>query len=208
MDELLDRGSALGREYLASLRERPVGEPIPPDELRAALGDRLADEGSDPVRVVEELAEAVEPGLVATAGPRYFGFVIGGSLPVTVATGWLAAAWDQNAGNYPSSPAIAVLEELAGEWLVDMFGLPAGANVGFVTGGTMANFTGLAAGRHAVLRDAGWDVEADGLFGAPPVNVVVGEEAHTTIFVSLRMLGPSMTRARCERTSCGRRLPN
>jgi glutamate/tyrosine decarboxylase-like PLP-dependent enzyme len=139
--------------------------------------------------VIEALARDADPGLVATVGPRYFGFVIGGSLPVTVATAWLSAAWDQNAGNYASSPAASVIEEAAGRWLVDILGLPDGATVGFVTGATMANFTGLAAGRHAVLRDVGWDVESSGLFGAPPINVVVGAEAHSTIFVALRMLG-------------------
>lgn len=157
--------------------------------LRSSLGGRLPDEGADPVRVIEDLAESAEPGLVATAGPRYFGFVIGGSLPITVSTAWLAAAWDQNAGNYAAAPAISVIEEIAGDWLKQIFGLPGEASVGFVTGGTMANFVGLAAGRHAVLRAVGWDVEANGLFGAPPVNVIVGDEAHTTIFVSLRMLG-------------------
>jgi glutamate/tyrosine decarboxylase-like PLP-dependent enzyme len=126
---------------------------------------------------------------VATAGPRYFGFVIGGSLPVTVATEWLAAAWDQNAGNYPASPAGSVVEEVAGAWLASLFGLPATASVGFVTGATMANFTALAAARHAVLQAVGHDVEEQGLFDAPPVEVVVGQEAHTTIFVALRMLG-------------------
>ena len=106
-----------------------------------------------------------------------------------MATAWLSAAWDQNAGNYASSPAASVIEEVAGRWLVDILGLPAGASVGFVTGATMANFTALAAARHAVLRDAGWDVESMGLFGAPPINVVVGAEAHSTVFVALRMLG-------------------
>jgi len=187
--ELLRRAAELAVEYLAELPERPVGRPIAPELLRKALGRELADQGEDPASVIEELARGVDPGLVATAGPRYFGFVIGGSLPVTVATAWLAAAWDQNAGNYPASPAASVVEEVAGGWLRDLFGLPAGVSFGFVTGGTMANFTALAAARHAVLGQAGVDVEADGLFGAPPVTVVVGAEAHTTIFVALRMLG-------------------
>jgi glutamate/tyrosine decarboxylase-like PLP-dependent enzyme len=189
MDELLERASALAGDYLDGVGERPVGVPIAPDGLRAALGGPLPELGDDPVRLIETIARDVDPGLVATNGPRYFGFVIGGSLPVTVATAWLAAAWDQNAGNYVSSPAASVVEEVAGGWLVDLLGLPSGASVGFVTGATMANFTGLAAGRHAVLRDVGWDVESMGLFGAPPINVLVGDEAHTTIFVALRMLG-------------------
>ncbi len=186
---LLRKTAELAIDYLTELAERPVGRPIAPDALRAALGGDLPDRGDDPERVVARLARDVDPGLVATAGPRYFGFVIGGSLPVTVATEWLAAAWDQNAGNYPASPAASVVEEVAGSWLRTLFGLPATASVGFVTGGTMANFTGLAAARHGVLQAVGYDVEARGLVEAPPVTVIVGGEAHTTIFVALRMLG-------------------
>ncbi|HEY0444766.1 MAG TPA: aminotransferase class V-fold PLP-dependent enzyme, partial [Candidatus Limnocylindrales bacterium] len=130
-----------------------------------------------------------DPGLVGCAGPRYFGFVIGGSVPAALAADWLTSAWDQNAGLYAISPAAAVAEEVAATWLVDLFGLPAGSSVGFTTGATMASFTALAAGRHAVLRAAGWNAEEDGLFGAPPIAVVVGDEAHVTIFASLQMLG-------------------
>src|SRR6266705_1623322 len=155
---LLRQAAELAIDYMANLAERPVGRPIEPDALRAALGGDLPDRGEDPERVVARLVRDVDPGLVATAGPRYFGFVIGGSLPVTVATEWLAAAWDQNAGNYPASPAASVVEEVAGAWLASLFGLPATASVGFVTGGTMANFTGRAAARHAVLRAVGHDV--------------------------------------------------
>jgi glutamate/tyrosine decarboxylase-like PLP-dependent enzyme len=186
---LLQRAADLALEYLSSVQDRAVGRPIKPEALRAALGGDLPDRGADPRQVLERLATDVDPGLVATAGPRYFGFVIGGSLPVTVATEWLAAAWDQNAGNYPASPAGSVVEEVAGSWLKTLFGLPSTASVGFVTGGTMANFTGLAAARHGVLETIGYDVEARGLFDAPPITAIVGEEAHTTIFVALRMLG-------------------
>lgn len=186
---VLKRASELAAEFLSQLHERPVGRPITPEALLATLGVELSEHGEDPVAVVEALAEAIDPGLVATAGPRYFGFVIGGSLPVTVATEWLAAAWDQNAGNYVASPGAAVVEEVAGRWLRDLFGIPSDSTVGFVTGGTMANFTGLAAARHSVLAHVGYDVEGKGLFGAPPITVVVGDEAHSTIFVALRMLG-------------------
>ncbi len=186
---LLARAAELASDYLAGLAERPVGRPVEPAVLRAALGGQLPERSEDPASVLEALVRGVEPGLVASAGPRYFGFVIGGSLPVTVATEWLAAAWDQNAGNYPASPAASVVEEIAGSWLRELFGLPAGASVGFVTGGTMANFTALAAARHGVLASVGHDVEADGLFEAPAIRVVAGDEAHTTIFVALRMLG-------------------
>jgi glutamate/tyrosine decarboxylase-like PLP-dependent enzyme len=145
--------------------------------------------GADPAAVIEHLAAAADAGLVASAGPRYFGFVIGGSLPAALAADWLATVWDQDAGLYACGPAAAVVEEVAAGWLLDLFALPAAASVGFVTGGQMANFTGLAAGRHAVLDRAGWDVEEDGLIGAPAVNVVIGEEAHVTILTALRMLG-------------------
>jgi glutamate/tyrosine decarboxylase-like PLP-dependent enzyme len=185
----LRQAAEIAIDYLADLAKRPVGRPIEPEALRATLGGDLPERGEDPEQVLERLARDVDPGLVATAGPRYFGFVIGGSLPVTVATEWLAAAWDQNAGNYPASPAASVVEEVAGSWLKTLFGLPGTASVGFVTGGTMANFTGLAAARHGVLHAVGYDVEARGLFDAPPVKVIVGDEAHTTIFVALRMLG-------------------
>jgi glutamate/tyrosine decarboxylase-like PLP-dependent enzyme len=158
-------------------------------ELRAALDGPLADDGLDPTRVVDDLAAAADPGLVASAGPRYFGFVIGGGLPAALAADWLAAVWDQDAGLYACGPSAAVVEDVAAGWLLDLLSLPPGSSVGFVTGGQMANFTGLIAGRHAVLKRAGWDVEEDGLAGAPPVHLVVGAEAHVTILTSLRMLG-------------------
>jgi glutamate/tyrosine decarboxylase-like PLP-dependent enzyme len=126
---------------------------------------------------------------MAMAGPRFFGFVIGGALPVTVAAKWLATAWDQNTGLYNPTPGTSHLEQVALRWLVDILGLPPGSAGGFVTGATVANFTCLAAARNHVLRQKGWNVEADGLFGAPPVTVVIGEEAHPTLIKSLGMLG-------------------
>jgi glutamate/tyrosine decarboxylase-like PLP-dependent enzyme len=187
--QLLDRIAGLARAFLDSLPHRPVGARADLPSLRAALGGPLPATGTDPAAVIEHLAAAAEPGLVASAGPRYFGFVIGGSLPAALAADWLATAWDQNAGLYACGPAAAVVEEVAAAWLLDLFGLPPAAGVGFVTGAQMANFTGLAAARHAVLRRAGWDVEEDGLVGAPPVSVVIGDEAHVTILTALRMLG-------------------
>ena len=139
--------------------------------------------------MVEELAANVEGGLVASAGPRYFGFVIGGGVPAALAADWLTSAWDQNAGLYVIGPAAAVAEEIAGAWLAELFGLPAGVSVGFTTGATMASFTGLAAARHALLARSGWDVERQGLFGAPEIPVVVSDESHVTIFAALQMLG-------------------
>jgi len=126
---------------------------------------------------------------MAMAGPRFFGFVIGGSLPVTVAANWLAGAWDQNSGLFTPTPATAQLEQVALHWLLDLFKLSPDCGGAFVTGATMANFSALAAARHALLKRAGWNVEADGLFGAPPITVVVGEEAHPTLFKSLGLLG-------------------
>jgi aromatic-L-amino-acid decarboxylase len=139
--------------------------------------------------VVEELVAAAEPGLVGTQSPRYFGFVIGGGLDAAIAADWLTAVWDQNGGGYPAGPAAAVVEEVACEWILEILGLPGDAGVGLTTGCQMAHFTCLAAARHRALADAGWDVEADGLFGAPPIRVFVGAKAHATVFAALRMLG-------------------
>lgn len=158
-------------------------------ELRAALDLELTDEGEDPRAVIAELARDAEPGLVASAGPRYFGFVVGGALPVAVAADWLTSAWDQNGTNYLVSPAPSIAEEVAGRWVKELLGLPADASTGFVTGCQMAHFTCLAAARHAVLAERGWDVEARGLREAPEIRVLVGSEAHVTIGVACRMLG-------------------
>ena len=131
------------------------------------MGGPLPEVGEDPAAVIEALARDADPGIVGTAGPRYFGFVIGGSQPAALAADWLTSTWDQNAASYVISPAAAVAEEVAHAWLLDLLGLPAGASSGFTTGATMANFTALGAARHAVLRDVGWDVEVRGLFERP-----------------------------------------
>jgi glutamate/tyrosine decarboxylase-like PLP-dependent enzyme len=188
-EDSLTRAIALGRIYIASRNDRPVWPTTTMAALRAALGGPLPEHPIDPDVVVDALAAAAEPGIVTTTGPRYFGFVTGGALPATVAAEWLTAVWDQSASLYVLSPAAAVVEEVAGAWLLDVLGLPATASVGFVSGCHMANFTGLAAARHELLRRAGWDVEADGLQAAPPLKVVVGEEAHVSIFGALRLLG-------------------
>jgi glutamate/tyrosine decarboxylase-like PLP-dependent enzyme len=158
-------------------------------ERLSALGGPLPDTSQPPEAVFALLDEIGSPATVASAGGRYFGFVTGSSLPVTVAANWLATAWDQNAGLYVMSPVASELERIALGWLLDILGLPPESGVAFVTGATMANFTALAAARHAVLRRVGWDVEADGLFGAPPITVVVGAEAHTTLLKALSLLG-------------------
>ncbi len=184
----LDLAHAAALAYLAGLRERPVG-PMSPADSRAGFDVPLPDGGSAPEEVVARLLAASEPGLVASSGPRYFGYVVGGSLEAAVAADWLAAAWDQVAGLEVMSPAAAAAEEVAGRWVLDLLGLPADASYGFPTGAQMANFTAIASARHAVLQRAGWDVEADGLQGAPKVQVVVGGQVHATVPQALRLAG-------------------
>ena len=186
---LLDDAAAHAAGFLEGLPERSVAPAATARELREALGGPLPGGPRDPRRVVAELARASEPGLMATPGGRFFGFVIGGSLPAALAADWLASAWDQNAGLYVAAPAASVVEEVCGEWLIKLLGLPESVSYGLVTGCQMANFTALAAARHSVLAAAGWDVEADGLVGAPPFQVIVGEERHVTIDRALRFLG-------------------
>lgn len=194
--DVLQRAANLAVGYLDGIAERPVGPPVAVDRLRAALGGPLPEKGEDPRVVVESLASGVEAGLVASCGPRYFGFVIGGALPATVAADWLTSAWDQNAWTYAASPAGSVAEEVAAGWLVELLGLPAGTSVGFTTGATMASFTALAAARSAVLRRVGIDVEEEGLAGAPPVAVIVGDAVHATVLAALQMLGLGRGRVR------------
>ena len=193
---VLDDAARLAHEFIDSLASRPVGPRAGLEELRARLSRPLQDAGEDPRVVIEELVRDVEPGLVASPGPRYFGFVIGGALPAAVAADWLTSTWDQNGGGYLASPALSVVEEVAGTWVRELLGLPAAASLAFVTGCQMAHFTCLAAARHAVLRDAGWDVEAHGLQGAPEVAVFAGEAAHVTVMVACRMLGLGAERIR------------
>jgi glutamate/tyrosine decarboxylase-like PLP-dependent enzyme len=196
MSDVLARAAELAAEWLASLDSRPVGRPVEPEAMRARLAGAMPDEGEDPRKVINEMAVALEPGLVANPGPRYFGFVTGGSLPAALAADWLVSAWDQNSAMQVMSPAVAAVEEVAAGWLLDVLGLPARAAVGFVTGGQMANFTCLAAGRDALLAGAGWDVAADGLTGAPEITVLAGAQAHATIWKALRLLGLGPARAR------------
>jgi glutamate/tyrosine decarboxylase-like PLP-dependent enzyme len=175
--------------FLATLDVRPVAARADASAVRSALGGPLPDHGEDPAAVIDALAAGADPGVVATAGPRHFGFVIGGALPAALAADWLVSAWDQNAAFHALSPAAAAIEEVASAWTLELLGLPETASVGFVTGGQGANTTCLAAARNAVLRGAGWDVERDGLIGAPPLRVISGEQAHATIYTSLRLLG-------------------
>jgi glutamate/tyrosine decarboxylase-like PLP-dependent enzyme len=175
--------------YLDGLDQRSVA-PSPEAIARLEELDHALPEQPTDAQVVLKLLDQIgSPATVASAGSRYFGFVIGGSLPAALAANWLAGAWDQNAALIAASPVAAALEKVTLRWLIDVLGLPRGCGGTFVTGATMANFTGLAAARHAVLSQAGWDVEAQGLFGAPPITVVVGGEAHASLIKSLGLLG-------------------
>src|SRR3954451_15181303 len=186
---LLARAAELAINHLDHIGERHVGPLAGAAELRDALGGALPEDGVAAERVIEELARDAAPGLVAAPGPRYFGFVVGGALPAALAADWLTTAWDQNAFSAVSSPAAAVVEEVAGAWLLDLLGLPPEAGVGLTTGAQGANTTALAAARGALLAREGWDVEEQGLAGSPPLRVLLGEEAHVTVWRALRLLG-------------------
>jgi glutamate/tyrosine decarboxylase-like PLP-dependent enzyme len=188
-DEYLDNARTHAVRYLRQLPDRHVGARAGRDELLGALRTALPQQGDEGGEVIDLLAAQVERGAVACNSPRYFGFVIGGAYPVALAADWLVSTWDQNAGIYAISPLVSVLEEVAGQWLLDLFDLPRESGVGFVTGCQMANFTCLAAARHHVLHRVGWDVEEDGLQGAPRIHVVASAESHVTIDVALRYLG-------------------
>ncbi|WP_116949164.1 pyridoxal phosphate-dependent decarboxylase family protein [Jiangella endophytica] len=188
-DAALDVASTRARAWLDRLDERVVRAEASADDVRAALGADLPDGPADPADVVRLLADAAEPGLVATPSGRFFGFVIGGTLPAALAADWLVSAWDQNAALRAASPAGSAVDDIAAAWLLDVLGLPGNAGVGFVTGATMANFAGLAAARDAVLARAGWDAGSRGLSGAPSVRVLVGAERHDSVDVALRYLG-------------------
>jgi glutamate/tyrosine decarboxylase-like PLP-dependent enzyme len=187
--DCLTRAFAIARAYIASRANRPVFPSASLDDLRSALGGPLPDDPIEPAVVIDALARAADPGLVTTTGPRYFGFVTGGALPAAAAAEWLVTAWDQNAGLNVMSPAAAVVEEVAARWLLELLGLPRTAGVGFVSGCGMANATALAAARHELLRRRGWDVEARGLNGSPPIHLFVGDEVHVSVLAALRLIG-------------------
>jgi len=183
------RAAEIGLDYLASLSDRHVGARADAATIRERLPAELPDGPMDPVAVIEELATAADPGVVASVGPRYFGFVVGGQLPASAAADWLTTAWGQNAVVHALSPAAAAAEEVAGTWMLELLGLPRDASVGLPTGAGLGNAIGLAAARHAVLAKESWDVEAKGLYGAPELTVVIGEEAHATLLTALQYLG-------------------
>jgi glutamate/tyrosine decarboxylase-like PLP-dependent enzyme len=194
MRELLEDVAARGARYVAAAAGRRVN-PKPDDIARLeSLGGALPDGPTDPRAVLAMLDEVGSPATVSTTGGRYFGFVIGGAVPAALAANWLAGAWDQNGAFRVMSPVAAKLEEIVLAWMLDLLGLPPTCGGGFVTGTTMANFSCLAAARTALLQRAGWDVERDGLFGAPPINVVVGEEVHVSLLKALALLGVGRAR--------------
>ena len=188
-DKALTVAAERARAWLDGASDRHVAAQAGPDVMHAAFARPLPDEGTPADQVVELLASIGEPGLTAMQSGRFFGFVIGGTLPAALGADWLVSAWDQNTGLRQVTPTTAAVEEVAGDWLLDLLGLPSGADVGFVTGATMANFSCLAAARTAVLARAGWDVAGDGLHGAPRVHVLVGDEVHESVEMALRYLG-------------------
>ena len=206
---LLEDAARRAIAYLESLNARSV-RPLPNAIARLDRLDVAAPQRpTAPNEVLALLDEIVSPATMAMAGPRFFGFVIGGSLPIAVAANWLATAWDQNTGYDPSTPGVSRLEEVARRWLLEMLELPRESAVGFVTGATVANFTALAAARNAVLKRCDWNVEADGLFGAPPIQIVVGDECHPSLLKSLGMLGLGRSRlARVPVDAQGRMRPD
>jgi glutamate/tyrosine decarboxylase-like PLP-dependent enzyme len=189
MRSLLEDAAHRSIRYLESMDERSVIPSPQAVERLSKLKEPLPEKPTSDEEVLRLLDDICSPATMAMAGQRFFGFVIGGSLPVTLAANWLAGAWDQNTALYNVTPGTAMLEQVALGWLIDLFKLPAQSGGAFVTGATMANFCGLAAARHYVLEKAGWNVEADGLFGAPPITVIVGQEAHTTLFKALGLAG-------------------
>jgi glutamate/tyrosine decarboxylase-like PLP-dependent enzyme len=188
-DKPLTAAAEHARAWLRSVNGRPVGPRTAVDEIAAGIGDSLPSSETEPTEVIDLLAATAEPGLMAMGSGRFYGWVIGGTLPAALAADWLVSAWDQNAGMRYATPGVVALEEVAGRWILELLDLPRESDVGFVTGATMSNFTCLAAARHSVLRDVGWDVDAHGLTGAPRVRVLVGAERHDTVDLALRYLG-------------------
>jgi glutamate/tyrosine decarboxylase-like PLP-dependent enzyme len=186
---VLEATARHAREYLEGVHTRPVAPPTEAVSAVERLREPLPLEPASPESVLELLARFGSPATVANSGGRFFGFVNGGCVPAALAAAWLVSTWDQNAAMRVQSPVAITLEETALEWVRQMLGLPDGCGGAVVTGATMANFCGLAAARHALLERAGWDVENDGLFGAPPLTVVIGDEAHSSLIKALGMVG-------------------
>ncbi|WP_136043978.1 MULTISPECIES: pyridoxal phosphate-dependent decarboxylase family protein [unclassified Microbacterium] len=188
-ERALDAAHRRATEFLGTLDERPVWPRASLEDMLGAFGGSLPEHGADPTAVIEEMAVRADPGLVAIPGGRFFGFVIGGTHPAALAADWLVSAWDQNSGSSTLTPATVAMERVAGQWMLELFGLPTTASVGFVTGGQLANFTCLATARHAVLARAGWDIAEQGFHNSPPLRFVVGADRHGSIDRAARFLG-------------------
>src|SRR5690349_16184355 len=186
---LLIRTAELAAQYLDTLATRPIRPDADYAEMLRAVDGPLPEEGTDPIALVDELAAVAEPGLTAMGSGRYFGFVIGGGLTASLTADWLVSTWDQNAGLAQPTPAVAALETVTGRWVLELLGLPAHSSFAFVTGCQMAHVTSLAAARQAVYERIGYDLREQGLAGAPPLRVVVGEKRHVTLTRALRLLG-------------------
>ncbi len=189
LDELLFTTKNYGMEYLNKLNNRKVYPTKPALEALNDFYEMMPDSPTDPLSVIGMLHKIGSPGTTASAGRRYFGFVIGGSQPAASAANWLAGIWDQNAGLEVTSPVSAVIEDVVSHWLVDLLPVAKESGVGFTTGVTMANLTGLAAGRHHILKKHNWNVESQGLYGAPEIKIIVSEEAHGSLLKALGLLG-------------------
>ncbi|MDO8359240.1 MAG: pyridoxal-dependent decarboxylase, partial [Devosia sp.] len=208
LDHLLQRAKDHALAYREAVAVDP--KPIARDyhSIRDSLMTAVPELGAPPAEVIEELVGIAEGGLMPIAGPRFFGWVMGSSHPAGVAADWLVTAWGQNAGYHTPTPAVAAIEELAERWLVELLDLPVGSSVGFTTGATVANGVCLAAARTGTLLQAGWDPDADGLFGAPPVQVLIGADAHSSLFSSLQLIGFGYNRVtRIDTDNEGRMLP-
>jgi glutamate/tyrosine decarboxylase-like PLP-dependent enzyme len=187
--ELLTNVTQAAIHYRESLPQLPVGVSTSRDELLSLVNTHLPDEGEAPETAIQNLIASVEQGLIHSASPRYFGFVVGGATPVSIAADWLTSVWNQNAQVYVTSPAASIIEDVVAQWLLELLGLPQAASVGFVTGTQMANFTALSVARNVALQKCGWDIETHGLQGAPRLNVICGECCHATIHSAIRLLG-------------------
>lgn len=188
-DAILEASGRHARAWLSGVRERPIPPQAGADDIKERLGRDLPPDGEPDLEVIGRLAEGIEPGLIAIGSPRFYGWVIGGTQPVALGADWLVSAWDQNTGLRAITPGAVAVEELAGEWLLDLLGLPPQSDVGFTTGATMAQFSCMAAARNEVLRRAGWDVESQGLAGGPAIRWIAGEERHGTMDLAARYLG-------------------
>lgn len=206
LEQLLQRAATHAIRYRSNVGAGFQGARRSFLDQRKTFSEPVPETGTDGAGLIDQLVQDAEPGLNVMTGPRFFGWVIGASHPVGVAADWLTSAWGQNAGNHVAAPAAAAVEAIAAGWLLDLLDLPRESSVGFVTGATVANFVCLAAARSEVLRRVGWDVEAAGLFGAPPIALIIGDDAHTTVFSALQFLGLGHDRVRRVKTDAQGRM--